>query len=59
MKKNEPDIDAVPDTNARKRLLARMAGNIAAGLVTEDIPYAEVPEHAVSIAEGILEQLGL
>ncbi len=59
---NEPDLDntaAVPDAGARKRLLARMAGNIAAGLVREELPYADVPAQAVLIAKGILEELGL
>lgn len=48
---------ADPD-RARKHLLARMAGNIAAGLCREHQP-AHVAQQAVQIAELILKQVGL
>jgi hypothetical protein len=47
----------------RKRLLARMAGNIACGIESgatfEEASAAEVADRAVAIAEAILDRLAL
>jgi hypothetical protein len=59
-------LDAVGLVADRKRLLARVAGNIAAG-VLQDPPMASesttaaaaIAELAVDIAEAILQKVGL
>lgn len=48
-------------TDQRKRLLARMAGNIAAGIATNhfDMDDEDIAKGAVAIAEKILKEIGL
>jgi hypothetical protein len=62
---NEPDVDRKDDGlhEPRKRLLARMAGNIAAGIISdpsESTVSAEgIAGVAVDVAEAILKKIGL
>lgn len=61
----DPDIDRADGNQdtSRKRLIARMAGNIACGVVSnpsESTASAEaIAEVSVSIAEEILKKIGL
>lgn len=61
----DPDVDRVHDGqhDPRKRLLARVAGNVAAGIVMSPSPSATkalaVAEISVDIAEAILQKVGL
>jgi hypothetical protein len=56
----DPDVD---QDVGRKRLLARMAGNIACGVVSNPSEAAAsvdaVASISVEIAEGILQKIGL
>lgn len=58
-----PVVDLVDHHEPRKRLLARMAGNIAAGVITspsKSVKTAEgVAEISVDVAEAILKKIGL
>jgi hypothetical protein len=58
-----PEVPFDPKLEGRKRLLARMAGNIAAGLISSPsrlIKDAQsVAEIAVDVAEAILTKIGL
>lgn len=62
---NEPDIGRKDDgqLEARKRLLARMAGNVAAGIVSAPSDATATAETiaavAVDIAEEILKKIEL
>ena len=62
---NEPDVDRRDDGHhePRKRLLARMAGNVAAGIVSSPSESTETAEAiaaiSVDIAEEILKKIGL
>jgi hypothetical protein len=62
---NEPDVDRKDDGHhePRKRLLARMAGNIASGIVSAPSPSTRTAESiaavAVDVAEEILKKIGL
>lgn len=61
------DLKAMHENPAmyrRKQLLARMAGNIAAGAVSQHYPSGreladEVAELSVDVAERILQRIGL
>lgn len=61
----DPDVDRVNDGqhDPRKRLLARVAGNVAAGIVMSPSPSATkasaIAEISVDIAEAILQKAGL
>ena len=61
----DPDVDRVHDGqhDPRKRLLARVAGNVAAGIVMSPSPSATkaeaIAEISVDIAEAILQKIGL
>jgi len=62
---NEPDVARVDDGqhDPRKRLLARVAGNVASGIVgapSESTSTAEaIATIAVDVAEEILKKIGL
>lgn len=61
----DPDVDRVHDghQDPRKRLLARVAGNVAAGIVMSPSPSATkaeaIADISLDIAEAILQKIGL
>lgn len=65
IEKKTNGVPGVPDaeTIKRKRLLARVAGQIAGGIVGAPSPAtnsaAKVAEISVNIADAILEKIGL
>lgn len=62
---SDPDVDRVEGNQAtsRKRLLARVAGNVASGVVSSPSEAAgsaaDIAEISVDIAEAILTKIGL